>query len=131
MNQHVRRIALVVIAAEVLGVAILAMLVAVLGPPGGFEAAKPFAERLGAWIGPISGFVLCMAGGWWVARSAKSSRLRYGSFTGIAAAVLDITIALAIGAQFSALLALSNLGRVAEGTIGGSLASHSTNSQTQ
>lgn len=83
------------LAAEVLGVAMLALLVALFGPPG-FKEAMPFAE-LGAWVGPLSGFALCVLGGWWTAKAVSpANRLRNGLAMGVLAAVLDIVIALAM-----------------------------------
>lgn len=70
MRLRTGRIAIAAIAAELLGVLALVVLVTIFGPSGGFEAAQLFAERLGAWVGPISGFLLCLAGGYWVARGA-------------------------------------------------------------
>jgi hypothetical protein len=116
------RIAVAVVSAEILGVAILALLVTMFGPPG-FAAAVPFAERLGAWVGPISGFVLCLLGGYWVARSASSQRLQNGVAVGVCAALLDIVVGFALGAGISMLLVLSNIGRIVGATIGGWLSS--------
>ena len=119
------RIAIAALVAEVLGVAALAMLVFVFGP-GGWEASMPFAERLGAWVGPISGFVLCLAGGYWVARSARNARIVNGAAMGVAGAILDLTIALGGGGALSVLLMGSNVGRVVGGSIGGWLASRTS-----
>jgi hypothetical protein len=118
------RIAIAAVLAEVLGVLALVVLVAILGPSG-FEAAKPFAERLGAWVGPISGFVLCVAGGYWVARSAGPNYLGNGVAMGLAAALVDAASAVALGASFHVLLVVSNIGRVLGGLLGGLLASRS------
>lgn len=110
------------LAAEVLGVAFLALLVALFGPPG-FKEAMPFAERLGAWGGPLSGFALCVLGGWWTAKAVSPiNRLRNGLVMGVLAAVLDIVIALAMGAGIAPLLLVSNAGRVVAGAIGGWIA---------
>jgi hypothetical protein len=116
------RIAIAALAAEVLGVAVLVILVYIFGPSG-IEAAQPFAERLGTWVGPISGFVLCLAGGYWVARSARSARIANGAAMGIAGAILDLVMAGLLGAGFSILLLGSNAGRIVGGSVGGWLAS--------
>jgi hypothetical protein len=117
-----RRIAIAVVVAEILGVVVLVLLVSIFGPSD-FEAAKPFAERLGAWVGPISGFLFCLLGGFWVAKSASSYRVPNGTGVGVAAAFLDIALALALASGFSPLLIFSNTGRIIGGTIGGWLAS--------
>ena len=118
------RIAIAAIAAEVLGVLALVVLVSIFGPSGGFVAAQPFAERLGASVGPISGFLLCLLGGW-VARGAAPSYVQNGVGVGFAGAALDIGTAIALGAQFAPLLVFSNVSRVVGGTIGGWLAAGS------
>ena len=111
----------VAVAAEILGVLVLVALVAAFGPPG-FEAATPFAQRLGQWVGPISGFVLCGAGGYWVARGAIEARIANGVGVGIAGAVLDLATGFALGGTLNLLATVSNLGRVIGGTLGGWLA---------
>jgi hypothetical protein len=125
MNLRWGRIAIAVVAAEILGVAVLAILVTLFGPPG-FQAAMPFAERLGAWVGPISGFALCTMGGYWVARGAGPAALSNGVATGAAAAALDLAIGALLGGSINGLLVLSNVGRVIGGTIGGWLVSRAT-----
>jgi hypothetical protein len=118
------RIAIAALLAEVLGVLALVVLVAIFGPPG-FEAAKPFAERLGVWVGPISGFVLCVAGGYWAARGAGPHYLGNGVAMGLAAALVDVASAVALGASVHVLLVVSNIGRVLGGLLGGLLAARS------
>ena len=110
------------LAAEVLGVLALIVLVAIFGPPG-FKEATPFAERLGAYVGPISGFTLCMIGGWWTARAAlPADKVVNGAAMGMIAAALDLALSFALGGHFMPLLAYSNVGRIISGTLGGWLA---------
>ena len=45
------------IAAEVLAILILVCLVAIFGPRNQAQA-QAFAEKLGAWVGPLAGVVL-------------------------------------------------------------------------
>ena len=125
MKLRLGRIVLAAVAAEVLGVVALIVLVGIFGPGGGFKEAQPFAERLGAWVGPISGFVLCGAGGYWVARRAAPFYLGNGLAVGLAGAFLDLVSAAAVGASFHVLLIVSNVGRIAGGYLGGLLASRS------
>jgi hypothetical protein len=128
MTLRLGRIAIAAFGAEVLGVLALVVLVAMFGPPG-IQAAQPFAERLGAYVGPISGFVLCLLGGWWVGKSATPFELRNGLAVGLAGAVLDIAIASTMASPFQWLLLLSNAGRIAGGTLGGALASRGASAQ--
>ena len=116
------RIALAAVLAEVAGILALVVLVGIFGPPG-FKQAQPFAERLGVGVGPISGFLLCMYGGYWVGRSAAPNYLANGVAVGLAGAFRDAASAIALGGSFHVLLVVSNLGRIAGGLIGGLLAS--------
>lgn len=116
------RVALVVLLAEVMGVVVLALLVALFGPAG-YEAAQPFANRMGQWVGPLSGFSFCLLGGWWVARRAlPAARIDNGVAVGVAGAVLDVAVALALTGTLAPLLIGSNLGRIVGGTFGGWMA---------
>jgi hypothetical protein len=121
MNLTPARIVLAAVAAELLGVLALVVLVVIFGPSG-VEAAQPFAERLGAWVGPISGFVLTVLGGYWVARGAPGRPVLNGAATGVAAAMLDVVTAFALGASMQPLLVVSNAGRIVGGSVGGWLA---------
>jgi hypothetical protein len=121
MHIKVGRIAIAVIAAEILGVLSLVILVVLFGPSDR-TATQAYAERLGFWVGPISGFVFCLLGAFWVARRVIDSHITNGLALGIAAAALDIGILIAIGTPFKPIFALSNVGRVFAGIIGGWLA---------
>ncbi len=123
MRLWVGRIVMAAVAAEVLGVFALVVLVVLSGPDDQSQTQQ-FAERLGAWVGPLSGFLLCLLGGYWVARNSGNP-IRNGLCMGVAAALLDLAVALAIGATFAPLLFLSNAGRVIGGTVGGYIASRS------
>ena len=118
MPLRLGRIAIAAIAAEALGVLVLVVLVVLFGPADSADA-QPFAEWLGRRVGPISGFVLCLAGGYWVGKGAASHRVRNGWAMGLAGAALDLVIAGLLGARLTPLLLASNLGRVAAGTLGG------------
>ncbi|MES2625649.1 MAG: hypothetical protein V4628_10245 [Pseudomonadota bacterium] len=121
MKLRFGRIAIAAISAEILGVVALIILVMIFAPAEQ-DQVQAFAERLGAWVGPISGFLLCVLGGYWVANKSGSP-IPNGVAMGVAAAMLDIAVALAIGATFAPLLFLSNAGRVIGGALGGYLAS--------
>jgi hypothetical protein len=122
MGVRFGRIIAAAVVTEVAGVGILAALVSIFGPTG-FKEARPFALRLGTWVGPLSGFLLCILGGRWVARpAAPAMKLLNGFSTGLAAAMLDIAIAVSLGSSVSPLLLVSNAGRLFGGTIGGCLA---------
>jgi apolipoprotein N-acyltransferase len=117
------RIVVAVIAAELLGVLALVAVVALFGPADAAEA-QTYAERMGMWIGPSSGFVLCAIGGWWVAKSVVTDRVMHGLVVGLLAAALDIALLLAAGASVTLVPAMSNVGRVVAGTLGAWLANY-------
>ncbi len=77
MHIKVGRIAIAVIAAEILGVLSLVILVVLFGPSDR-TATQAYAERLGFWVGPISGFVFCLLGAFWVARRLSDSHIANG-----------------------------------------------------
>ena len=116
MKLAVGRIVFAVVVAEIVGVATLVALVAAFGPAG--AAAQHYAEELGAWIGPISGLVLCFAGGWWAARGSAVP-VANGLALGVSAAVLDLGLAMALSAKLGPILLVSNAGRIVAGTLGG------------
>ena len=61
-------------------------------------------------------------GAFWVARRLSDSHIANGLALGIPAAALDVGILVAMGAPFKPIFALSNVGRVLAGVIGGWLA---------
>ncbi|NND00013.1 MAG: hypothetical protein HKN85_07515 [Gammaproteobacteria bacterium] len=106
------------LAIEFLSVAILVAMVAVLGPADP-DAAQTYAQRLGVWVGPIAGFVLCLLGGWWLARRNPTSAIATGLALGCAVAAIDIALLFFSGAEFQAIFLFSNVGRIVAGTLGG------------
>ncbi len=124
MRIRVGRIVLAAFAVEVLAVGVLVLLVALVGPSEQ-AAASAYAERLGYWVGPIAGFGFCLLGGWWVARGLAASHVLNGVALGVAVAAIDTAILFFSGAEFQPVFAISNIGRVSAGSIGGWLASRS------
>ena len=117
------RAVVVAFAAEVLGILALVLIVAAFGPSSRPDAAA-FAGRMGSWVGPMSGAVLCCAGGFMVARTtACSGKIANGLAVGVFAASIDLTIAIGMGMRVSLLLGLSNVGRLLAGALGGWLSS--------
>ena len=124
MQIRVGRILVAAIAVEVLAILVLVVLVALAGPADP-EAAEAYAKRLGFWVGPIAGFVLCMIGGWWVARGLAKAQVPNGLVLGLVAAAIDVAILLASGSEFHPVFVISNIGRIVAGTLGGLLAARS------
>jgi hypothetical protein len=120
MKLHYGRIIIAAFGAEVLGVLALVILVIIFGPSDK-ELTQRFAENLGTWVGPISGFLFCMLGGFWVARKASNPLLN-GTCMGIAGAILDILTVIVMGAAFAPILYISNTGRIIGGCLGGFIA---------
>ncbi len=115
---HVGRVVLAAIVAEAVPIVLLILLVAVLGPrePAG---AEKYAARLGQWVGPIGGAVMCFIAARWVARKAERLRVTHGALVGAGAALLDIALLVGSGAAFEWLFVVSNAGRVIAGAGGG------------
>ena len=120
MRRWFGRITIAVLIAELAGIVCLVALVALFGPRDAV-AAQHFAERLGLIVGPLTGFVFCLAGGWWAARGSARP-LASGVGVGVTAALLDLGIGVAFGMGFAPILLASNVGRVLAGSIGGALA---------
>jgi len=130
MQIRVARIVITAVAAEVLTVLVLVLLVVLFGPSD-TDAAQTYAERLGYWVGPIAGFALCLLGGFWVARGLHAAHVLNGLILGLVVAGIDVGILVASGAAFQSIFAVSNIGRVIAGTIGGWIARRSANTSLQ
>ena len=122
MRIRIGRILVFAILAEILAVLTLVVIVALFGPSDP-AAAQAYAERIGLWVGPIAGFLFTLAGGWWIARRLANSQVLNGFVLGVAVALIDISILLLSGAEFLPIFAISNIGRVIAGALGGWLAS--------
>ena len=112
---------LLAVAVEATAVLVLVLMVAVLGPADPVEA-QAYAESLGRWVGPIAGFVLCLGGGWLVARHLTEGHVRQGLILGAMVAAIDVALLVASGAMFRPIFVFSNLGRVVAGSLGGLMA---------
>ena len=118
MKNRIVRILVTAFAVEILAVLVLVLIVAIFGPSDP-AAAEAYAKDLGYWVGPIAGFVFCLLGGWWVAKGLDTPPLVNGLLLGIAVAAIDITILVLAGEAFQTVFAVSNVGRVIAGTLGG------------
>lgn len=121
MQIRLGRIVLAALLTEVLTIVVLVVIVALFGPHDP-AAAKAYAERLGYWVGPISGFVLCLLAGYWVARGARGAGVLNGLVLGCVVAGIDVGLLVLGGAKFELIFAISNVGRVLAGVTGGWLA---------
>jgi hypothetical protein len=122
MRAKIGRTVIAALAIEGLGIALLFVMVALFGPNDGV-AAQAYAERLGQWVGPISGAVLCLLGGWWLTRNLPSGHLLNGLALGAVVAATDIALLVLSGAAFQILFVVSNSARLVAGALGGGLAS--------
>jgi hypothetical protein len=129
MKISIGKIILTAVMVEVLTILALVLVVGVFGPsdPG---AAEAYAERLGTFLGPTAGFLLTLAGGWWIAKRAEDSRVLNGLLVGAAVAAIDILILVLSGAGFQLLFVVSNVGRVIAGAIGGLIARRQPSAQS-
>ncbi len=125
MRIRVGRIVVIAILAEFLAVLTLVLIVALFGPADP-AAAQVYLESLGVWVGPIAGFAFTLVGGWWVAKSLADSHLLNGFVLGLAVAIVDVSVLLFSEVGFLLIFAVSNIGRVIAGSIGGWIASRSS-----
>jgi hypothetical protein len=105
----------------VLAILILICLVAIFGPKD-YGQAQAFAEKLGAWVGPLAGVVLSFIGALWVSRGLASGRLLHGFLFGLLYAMLDVAIIVAAQAPFAWLFVASDGGKLLAGIAGGLVA---------
>ena len=122
MQIRLGRVALVAIITEVLAILVLVLVVAVAGPTEP-ASAQAYAQKIGYWLGPVAGFIFCVAGGWIVASRLPSHRILNGFAVGVFAAGIDIAILVASGANFQYIFVISNIGRIVAGSLGGWLGS--------
>jgi hypothetical protein len=121
MSLRVRRLAIAAPLAELIPVAVLTALLPMLLASGGGTLVYHImeAQRLALWVGPIGGFLACALGGWWVSRGTFDDAERNGLTLGVAVAAFDLALLAVSGAPFGALMALSAIGRIAGGYVGG------------
>lgn len=103
---------------EILAIAVLVIAVALFGP-GEAEADQAWAAETGRWLGPLAGFLFCVLGGWFVARTATSDRVIHGLALGVTVALIDVALLVAGGSGFEMIFLISNVGRVVAGAFGG------------
>jgi hypothetical protein len=123
MQLRVGRIIIAAIAAPALTILSLVLVVALFGPADQ-AGAEAYAERLGYWVGPIGGFLFCLLGGIWVARGLRASRVLNGFVLGLVVAGIDVAILIAMGATFEPIFAISDIGKVIAGSLGGWIAGY-------
>lgn len=111
-------IAATAVGVELLAIVVLVLLIAILGPSDP-AAAQAYAEELGYWVGPIAGAVLCLGGGWFVAKKAPSHHLWNGAALGVCVAAIDVGLLIVSGAEFAGIFVLSNIGKVIAASVGG------------
>jgi hypothetical protein len=120
------RVAVGVIVAEIVPLALLILAVAAMSR-GSIEADRVLANDLGAWIGPIGGFVMSFLAAWWAGRVTPGSAIKQGLIIGGLLAVIDLLLLLAMGEKpWDWLYAVSNAGKILAGVLGGTLASRGT-----
>lgn len=117
-----RRVALAIVAGEVLP--ILALIL-VVGIAGGADAPTRDAvtQRAGAWVGPVIGAIAAFALSIWAGRPAPQHAILQSAVIGIGIALVDASILASSGAGFRWLFVISNGGKIAAALLGGLVAS--------
>lgn len=113
------------IAAEVTAILILVCLVAIFGP-NDYGQAQVYAEKLGAWVGPLAGVALSFVGALWVSRGLTSGHLLHGTLFGAIYALIDVALIVAAQAPFAWLFVASDAGKLLAGIAGGLVAARVT-----
>lgn len=121
MQIRIGRLIIASLAIEALAILVLILLVALFGPKEN-SAAQVYGERLGYWVGPIAGFILCLVGGYWVARGTSPLQIFNGLLLGIIVAGIDLGLLVVGGVTFQIIFVISNIGRILGGGVGGWLA---------
>ena len=115
------RILIAAVVAEVAAIVFLVVLVMIFGPSDAAEA-QAFAERLGAWAGPLGGALATFLLALWVARPLETGQVLHGGLLGLLVALLDAGLLVAGSTPFQWLFVASGLGRIVAGMLGGYLA---------
>ncbi len=121
MSNRWARAVIAIFLAEAAPILALIIAVAVFGP---HDAAgdQAFAERMGAFIGPIGGALFTFLAAFWATRILPSGKIAAGAAIGAGVVAIDALILVAGGVGFIWLFALSWAGRLIAGTAGGLLA---------
>ena len=115
------KIIVAAILAEIVPIAALVVIIAVLAPASEGEAQQT-AEWLGQYVGPIGGALAAFVFAIWVARSLMRNRVAAGALLGFLVALLDAALLILSWQQFRWLFVISGIGRVVAGALGGHVA---------
>jgi hypothetical protein len=130
MPLRLGRVLVAAVIAEAIPIILLVVLVALFGPRER-AAAQAYAERLGQWVGPIGGTLMCFLTARWTVRALRARQVLYGSAVGLLAAFIDVAILIASGATFQWLFVASNFGRLLAGTLGAFTASRRSQTSSE
>jgi hypothetical protein len=114
------RVIVAVVIGEVVPLLVLIGVVHFLRPDDPTEV-DAFARHMGAYVGPIGGFVTVLVVSWWAGRGS-SAPVPQGTMIGVILAIIDGSIVIAIAEPFGWLWFVSNGGKIAAGAFGGWLA---------
>jgi hypothetical protein len=117
---HPGRTVAAILLGEILPILTLVLIVIAFGPAdeAGSEA---FANRAGAWVGPLVGALVTFLASRW-AGGVSSRPLLQGGVIGVGVAAIDLAILFGSGVPFAPLFAVSNGGKVLAGLLGGWMA---------
>jgi hypothetical protein len=129
MRIHWIKLIVGALAAEIAAILILVCLVAIFGPNEA-SAAQAYAEKLGRWVGPVSGTILSFIGALWLGRALASSHLLHGGLFGFLMALIDAILLVAMQAPFEWIFVASNASKVFAGVAGGFVSSRFNGSRS-
>ncbi len=118
------------LAIEIISVLVLAIMVAIFGPPVP-EQAQAFAADLGYWVGPIAGFVFTFLGAYMLTKNLSRSRIPNGILLGLLVAIVDVSILLGGDRGYEIIFLVSHTGRVVAGSLGAYVAERQAQGKIQ
>jgi hypothetical protein len=119
------RIIVGAVAVEAGAILLLVLVVALFGPNEA-RAAEAYAEKAGAWVGPIGGAILSFLMAFWIARRLSDGQLAHGALLGLFVALVDVALLVAMRAPFAWLFVASDAGKIIAGVLGGFAAARSS-----
>lgn len=120
-----RRVALAIVAGEMLPILALILVVAIAGG-GDADSRNAFAQRAGAWVGPIAGAISVFGLSIWAGRPVPQHAILQSAVIGIGIALVDASILASSGAGFRWLFVISNGGKIVAALAGGLVAARAS-----
>lgn len=110
--------ALAIVAGEMLPTLALILVIAIAGG-GDADSRNAFAQRAGAWVGPIAGAIAAFGLSLWAGRPVPQHAILQSAVIGIDIALIDAAMLATSDAGFRWLFVISNGGKIVAALAGG------------